>query len=107
MKQHSPDSIMKYVKDRMGYVILSTGIRADDVPYYAYVYMPIDNYLQYQTIRHQGNFNLADYGTIILQGEGTEPPVEVKKEMKEKYNVDDDFDTELEKLIDNMISSKK
>ena len=107
MKINNPDIIMKRVKEQMGYVVLSTGIRADDVPYYAYVYMPIEQYLQYQTIRQQGGFNLADYGTIILQGEGETPPDHIKKEMKEKYNVDDKFEENLEALIQQIIPTQK
>jgi hypothetical protein len=35
-----------------------------------------------------GNFNLADYGTIIAIGEGDEPPADVYAKLKEEYGLD-------------------
>lgn len=90
--------VMKLVKERAGFVVFSSGYKADSNPYYAYVYMPFDQYMRYQQIRQQGGgFNLAEFGTIIKQGDSLEPSLEVKQEMKQKYNVDEHFESDLKK----------
>ena len=50
-----------------------------------YIRVPVLKQPLFKEACRVGNFNLNDYGTVLLSGYGEEPPESAVKEMKDKY----------------------
>jgi len=72
-----------------GELVLTTGRKADQTMYWAYIFMPHEKHTEFMKIKDEGNLNLADYGQIIAHGEGIEPPEEVKQAIRDNFPVNE------------------
>ncbi len=79
-------------------VTLLSGTKDDDTEFWAYIAVPQEKFEPYLKIRAQGNFDIADWGEILLHGSGTHPNVEEKQELFDRYGIDADALEQLENL---------
>jgi len=49
----------------------------------------------FKQARDSGSMNLADYGTILEAGEGTEVPTDIQQRMERDYGVRQDYEDQL------------
>ncbi len=87
-KHVAPDLVSdEYLETEVVILLQGTNLFGDRV--YSYLQL-LGNALKEMFARMQAgeNFKPADYGTVLAAGRG-EPPEEVRKEMKEKYDMID------------------
>lgn len=76
-------------------VLLVTGTRDNDEPFWAYLSLSPLRYYDFKAAEARGNYNLKDFGDIIEHGKGKNPPADIAKKMKDQYGLDDDFEEKL------------
>lgn len=83
-------------------VLLCRGKDMYDRTYWAYMCIKPSMAEAFRKARDEGNLNLGDYGTIIEAGEGEEVPFDVKDRMCRDYGVQDDYEEQLMRTIENL-----
>ena len=66
-------------------ILLCRGKRENGNPFWAYLSLKPSKAKGFKEAQQRGNFYLEDYGTIIMWGEGSDVPENIKKDMAEKY----------------------
>lgn len=74
-------------------------------PQWAYALIPADNYLAFRQAESQGNYHLAEFGTVLHFGPGENPPEEIVREMAENYEANPNFEEELLNIMDQAVDS--
>jgi len=81
-------------------MVLCRGNMSNGTPFWAYMCIKPSRAKMFYDARRQGRLNLEDYGTILEWGEGVEPPDAVKKQMRDKFGMRDDFEDLLLALVE-------
>ena len=76
-------------------VLLITGLRDNDTPFWAYVSLSPLRYYDFKAAEARGNYDLKDFGDIIAHGTGNHPPTDVIQKMEDQYDLDEDFEKKL------------
>ncbi len=92
--------IEETIDDNVSMINLVKGVLEDGRNYYAYIKIKPSKYLEFQIASQKGDCDISEYGEIILHGEG-EPTDAIKKEMKEKYGCEEDFEENAKKFFEN------
>ncbi len=86
------DAYCKDVSDNLHVICLVQGVLEDDSAHHAYVMIPKDKYVAFKLAEMRGNYDLAEYGTILAHGDGLFPPEALQLRMKEEYATEADFE---------------
>ncbi len=84
--------------------VLVKGVKGDGQDFWAYVGMTPEKFLAFKQVEKDGSYNLADFGSIVKHGSGTEPPAEIVRFMRENYNFDETLENSLEKYRKSLSS---
>lgn len=80
------EAFIRQLDETLQILLLVTGALQDGRTHYAYVSMPLSRYPAFRQAEAEGNYNLADFGEIIMHGDGEIPPESVRKQMEERYS---------------------
>lgn len=69
-------------------ILLCRGKRENGNPFWAYLSIKPSKAKAFKEAQMRGNFFLEDHGTILLWGEGDDVPDDIKKEMEQRYKMD-------------------
>ena len=86
-------------------IMLVTGETSAEQYQWAYAKIPAENYLLFHEAEAKGNYNLSDYGEILKSGNGKEPPADVRDEMREKYDCDENFEETFTQQMEETIAA--
>jgi hypothetical protein len=81
-------------------LVLVVGKLMDGREHYAYVSVPIANYLEFKHAETQGNYRLDDFGAIICHGEGLVPSSDVEQRMTNEYGASHLFESQMTEMLD-------
>lgn len=88
------------LNDDFGVVELLTGDREDGTPGYAYILVDLHRLFDFKRkVENLEDIVIEEYGTILKEGSGAFPSVEVQREMSEQYGVDHGLPQALDKLL--------
>jgi len=76
-------------------LVLVQGTLTDGTSHYAYVSIPPSRYMMFKEAEASGNYNLAEFGKILMHGKGKEPPHDVQKQMETEYGANHCFEEQL------------
>ncbi len=81
-------------------LILVTGKdQENSATQYAYVLVPKEKTAEFCQKLESETTDAAQYGVILAQGEGGEPPVQIQQQMEEEFGVSHRLQASLEKLM--------
>ncbi len=80
--------------------VLVKGLSASGEAQYAYVAIAFDKYEEFLKAEAAGSYDLSAFGTILCHGLGAEPPIELQKEMEEKYDISHDLEQQIMDALD-------
>lgn len=80
-------------------VVLVRGEDMEGQPQWAYALIPADSFLAFRMAEAEGNYNLAEFGTVIHHGPGDMPPEDIQQQMAEEYGCNPKFEEELEAML--------
>lgn len=80
-------------------VVLVQGEDRHGSPQWAYALIPADRFMAFRMAEEAGNYDLAEYGTIVCSGKGLEPPQETREQMAAEYGCNPDFEAQLERAL--------
>lgn len=101
------EETLKRADSDMGMVMLTTGIKSDDTPFYAYIMVPPSKYHAFIKAHRQGNYCLNDFGLILKTEDKEEPPEDVKAFMEEYYGVNHHIVEDMQKVISDIQEARK
>jgi hypothetical protein len=93
---------LQAIDNDMGIITLVTGEVEDGSSHYAYAKIYPSKYFEFLEVSKKGNYDLSNYGEILAHGEGSQPPIEVQKEMEEKHGADNKFESELVEFFEKL-----
>ncbi|MEZ5690369.1 MAG: hypothetical protein R3D71_01725 [Rickettsiales bacterium] len=92
-------NIFEEIDKNVRILTLITGTLEDGSEHWAYASIPFSKYQNFKEAEKKGNYDLADYGSILKHGVGKIPPENIIQEMKEEYGADHRFEEELEQIM--------
>jgi hypothetical protein len=97
----SPEALrlLEKVDEKIGILVLATGVNEQDHQQFAYIRIPPSKYLAFKSAENRGNYNVADYGEVLMHGLGVKPPMSVQEEMHHRYGAAMDFEKKLTKIF--------
>lgn len=101
--ENSSTGVTPPVTDLLSVIImLCQGENEHGQPFWAYLCISPTMAKAFDDARKSGQFNLAEYGTIIESGEGETVPDTIKTRMQNDYGVRDDYEQQLSHAIDRI-----
>ena len=97
--------LLRALDEEVQLLTLVTGTLEDGSAHYAYVSIPPSKYQAFKEAEARGNYDLAEYGTILKHGAGV-PSEEVKREMEAQYGADHMLEEELKNLVKRAADAK-
>ena len=76
-------------------LVLSRGHMEDGTPHYTYLAVLPSKIMAFKKAEAEGGFYYEDFGEILAEGDGLEPPEEVKKRMEKEYGFNHNFEEEV------------
>lgn len=80
-------------------VVLSQGTLVDGDPYYAYIAVDPSKFIAFKAAEKLGNYDVAEYGTILKWERKAEPPKEVMEEMEKTLGLDHEYENKVMKAL--------
>lgn len=89
-------------EESFGIVNLISGYDNNKKPIYAYYFIEGEKYLDFLNSLNNGDFAIDKFGFLIESGEGLAPSEETKARMKKEYGFDENFESDLEEIADEI-----
>jgi len=87
-------------------ILLCRGTGTDGKPFWAYMCVKPSMAQAFKDAQDKGSFHLEDYGTILEMGEGEDVPPDVKARMEREYGINHNYEDELLKSIEAIVSQE-
>lgn len=76
-------------------IVLVRGVLQNGSPHFAYVSVPSESYVAFKQAESEGEYDLRDYGTILVQGSGLNPSEEIVRWIETHYGANLEFEADL------------
>lgn len=102
MQSFDPEAFQRaltLLDEKVKILVLVTGTLIDGTSHYAYASIPLSRYKPFKIAEEKGDYNLAEYGTILTHGDGLTPPDDVKAKLEQEHGANHLFEAQLEQLV--------
>lgn len=93
--------------EKFSVYVLTQGVSAEKVPFWAYLAIPPSKYLAYKNAEMNEGMTLSDYGEVIAMGMGYDPPEDIMRQMEEEFGVDHAFEESIQSVAETYIEEER
>ncbi len=85
--------------NEIGYIVFVTGENQNNEMCWFYASIAPSKYEDFKQAESSGEYDLADYGDVLMSGSGAAPPEDVRRKMEQEYGISDAFEQDYQKVV--------